>query len=232
MSEFKELYMGDLPQPQEANLATLKQLNEQLRLNSDTQTRISDRRAMLAKQLAEVEGYRAAGGPDATATRIAQLHQELTELRTRFSAKYQDVIRLQAEIAALEERLRRSKRDKKPGKAEEPAVPASPYVFQLKETISGVVAPHSTVVRFACKANGGSDILLVVCSQAKPGGRSWTPPSSSAPIWSAPPEAKPARALFASTRARTSGSSARRAIRRSRLQQARRCLACGPRPRR
>lgn len=138
MSEFKELYMGDLPQPQEANLATLKQLNEQLRLNSDTQTRISDRRAMLAKQLAEVEGYRAAGGPDATATRIAQLHQELTELRTRFSAKYQDVIRLQAEIAALEERLRRSKRDKKPGKAEEPAVPASPYVFQLKETISGV----------------------------------------------------------------------------------------------
>jgi hypothetical protein len=95
-----------------------------------------------------------------------------------------------------------------------------------------VVAQHLTVVRFACKENGGSDLLLLVCSQAKPGGLSWTPPSYSAPIWSAPPEAKPARAIFASTRARTSGSSARRAIRRSRLQKARRCIACGPRPRR
>jgi polysaccharide chain length determinant protein (PEP-CTERM system associated) len=138
VSAFKERYMGDLPQQQEANLATLKQLNEQLRTNSDTQTRASERRAMLEKQLAEVDGYRAAGGPDATAARLAQLNQELTELRTRFSEKYPDVIRMRAEIAALETRLNSAKRDKKWEKDKETAVPASPYVMQLRQAVGEV----------------------------------------------------------------------------------------------
>lgn len=138
VSKFKERYIGDLPQQQEANLATLKQLNEQFRLNSDNQIRINERRALLAKQLAEAEGFRPAGGPDATAARIAQLQQELTELRTRASDKYPDVVRMQSEIAALEEQLSRAKRNKKPEK--ETAAPTSPYVLQLKQTVNEVNA--------------------------------------------------------------------------------------------
>jgi polysaccharide chain length determinant protein (PEP-CTERM system associated) len=135
---FKERYIGGLPQQQEANLATLKQLNEQLRLNSDTQIRISERRAMLARQLAEVEGFKAAGSPDAIATRITQLHQELTELRTRFSDMYPDVIQLKAEIAALEERLRTVKNNKEPEKKREWAAPTNPYILQLKQAIGEI----------------------------------------------------------------------------------------------
>jgi hypothetical protein len=51
------------------------------------------------------------------------------------------------------------------------------------------------VVQFSCDENWGPDILLLVCSQAKPGGQSWTPASSSARIWSALPEDKQARAI-------------------------------------
>jgi succinoglycan biosynthesis transport protein ExoP len=138
VTAFKERYIGDLPQQQEANLATLTQLNEQLRLNSDTQLRIGERRVMLTKQLAEAEGFKAAGGPDATAARIAQLNQELTELRTRFSDKYPDVIRVNAEIATLKERLRNDKGDKQSGKEKETAAPASPYVLQLKQAIGEI----------------------------------------------------------------------------------------------
>ena len=56
VSEFKELYLGELPQQQEANLATLDRLNMQLRLNGENQLRISERRAALDKQLAEARG--------------------------------------------------------------------------------------------------------------------------------------------------------------------------------
>ena len=55
VSEFKERYMGELPQQQDANLAILERLNTQLRLNSDSQIRTSEQRAALAKQLAEAE---------------------------------------------------------------------------------------------------------------------------------------------------------------------------------
>jgi len=90
---------------------------------------------MLERQLAEVGGFRAASSPNATAARLIQLNQELTELRTRFSEKFPDVIRVQAEIAALEKRLNSAKRDKKPGKDAEAAAPVSPYVLQLRQAV-------------------------------------------------------------------------------------------------
>src|SRR6266478_7537110 len=55
----------------------------------------------------------------------------------------------------------------------------------------------------------------------------WTPQQHSALIWPVPPEAKPARATLASTRARTSAFSARRVTRRSVPRKARHSTACG-----
>lgn len=109
----------------------LKEMKEkldeaQLRLNSEKLVRASERQAALAKQLAEVDG-----SPTA---RIASLNQELTELRTRFSEKYPDVIRVRSEIAALEQQLAQAKSDTKGEKQE--AAPASPYVLLLKQAIS------------------------------------------------------------------------------------------------
>src|SRR3989442_2382982 len=92
------------------------------------------------------------------------------------------------------------------------------------------VAPQLTVVRLACNANGGPDILLIgtLFSKASRRESAWTPQPHSAPIWRAPPEAKQAKATFASTRARTSASSARSATRRSAPRKARHSIACGP----
>ncbi|MCI0410107.1 MAG: hypothetical protein L0191_16380 [Acidobacteria bacterium] len=139
VSEFKKRYIGELPQQMQANLATLEGLNVQLRLNSDNQIRAMDRREALAKQLAEADSFGSGGGPDATAARIARLSQELTQLRTLFSDKYPDVIRLKAEIAALESQLAEKKLD---GKQEEntPGFPTSPYVLQIKQGRSEVEA--------------------------------------------------------------------------------------------
>ncbi len=105
VGDFKARHIGELPLQVTANLATLERLNAQLRLNNDSQSRGMERRETLLKQLAET----GSPGPDATTARIARLTLELTELRTRFSEKYPDVIRLRTEIAALERQLAETK---------------------------------------------------------------------------------------------------------------------------
>ena len=146
VSEFKERYMGELPQQQDANLAILERLNTQLRLNSDSQIRTSEQRAALAKQLAEAEQVERTGAaavtpdgrPDATVAkleqRIAELTQTLAELQTRFTDKYPNVIRVKSDLAAQEEQLAKAKSNQEPGKKR--STPPTPYVLQLRRSIS------------------------------------------------------------------------------------------------
>jgi polysaccharide chain length determinant protein (PEP-CTERM system associated) len=105
-SEFKLQHMGELPQQVEANLASLERLNTQLRLNSEHQIRALDRRERLEKQLGD-------GGPPAPvappvtvpSAQLVKLKQELNDLRRQFTDEYPDVMRVRAEIAALERQL-------------------------------------------------------------------------------------------------------------------------------
>jgi polysaccharide chain length determinant protein (PEP-CTERM system associated) len=133
VSRFKERHLGALPQQMEANLATLQQLNNQLRVNSESQLMISERRASLQKQLDELEGAGAPGGPRHTAERLASLNAQLTELRTRYTEKYPDVVRLKKEIADLEAQARRSEQAE--AGARRP-LPPSPQVLELRSALS------------------------------------------------------------------------------------------------
>src|SRR3989441_4389924 len=107
--EFQTRHRGQLPQQMAVNLATLERLHAQLDLNSANQLRTMDRRAALAKELGEPDPAGAAATPDTLAAAIAKSKQELAELRRRFTDKYPDVIRLKAEIAALERDLAEGK---------------------------------------------------------------------------------------------------------------------------
>jgi polysaccharide chain length determinant protein (PEP-CTERM system associated) len=156
VSDFKKRFVGELPQEFEVNLATLERLNAQLRLNSDSQTRALERRDAMARQMAEagwvVGPAGSAAGPaplalDPSAVRLAQLRQELAELRTRFSDKYPDVIRVRAEIAALEREaaeLRvRTLEAAAAGKPEErPAAtaPPDPQLLRMRQAVAEVEA--------------------------------------------------------------------------------------------
>src|SRR5262249_17648218 len=93
------------------------------------------------------------------------------------------------------------------------------------------VAQHSTVVSYACNVNGGPDILLLVRSPTLLGGQAWTPRRHSAPISTALPEAKRARAILASTRARINGSSATSVTKPSVPAKAQSCMGGAPRQR-
>lgn len=130
VSIFKERHAGQLPQQLDANLKTLEQLNAQLRLNSDNQIQVTERRTTLVKQLSEAEGLATVGGPDAVSGRLLQLRQTLAALQTQYSDKYPEVVRVKSEINALEEQLRRS-----PDPGAEKAALGNPMVLQLKRSI-------------------------------------------------------------------------------------------------
>lgn len=103
----QERSIGHAPAPMEMDLATLERLNMRLRLNGDQQLRALDRRDRLMKEQAEsrVPGGTEKGAAETPAMKLARLKAELAELRTRFTEKYPDVVRLKDEVAALEERV-------------------------------------------------------------------------------------------------------------------------------
>jgi len=129
VTEFKERHLGELPEQTPVNLTVLERLNMELRLNHATQIQAMEwlDREDLTRQLAMAsknapprdqtdpapvrDPTDPPTGPIAIAARIAWLNQELTELRTRFSEKYPDVIRVKAEIAALERQLAEMRKD-------------------------------------------------------------------------------------------------------------------------
>lgn len=107
-SEFALLHTDELPEQLQANLAALDRLNTQLRLNSEYQIRAIDRRERLEADAAferEQAGrrYVAPTAPaDSPAARLARLQGEFAVLRRRYSDLHPDMIRIKADIAALE----------------------------------------------------------------------------------------------------------------------------------
>jgi succinoglycan biosynthesis transport protein ExoP len=151
VSEFKKRHLGELPGQLQANLATLQQLNEQLRLNTLNQIRAREKRDLLELQLQTVGLTPEAvvigptGDPvvaqDPRAARLARLRQELGELRTRFTDRYPDVQRLQAEITRVEQEIAEAPAPEAPGgkPAATPAVAAgptaNPAVLRIRQAI-------------------------------------------------------------------------------------------------
>lgn len=89
--DFKARHSGELPEQQAANLETLG------RLNSLVITSIQ-RQDVLARRQVEL-----AGAP--VSARLAKLHQELADMRTRYTDEYPGVARVKGEIAALERQM-------------------------------------------------------------------------------------------------------------------------------
>src|SRR5262249_50208266 len=140
VSEFRRRYLGEPPQQMQANLTAMENLNTQLRLNNDNQTRAIERRDSLTSLLAEAASspqlYAAtpgAPGPaEPGAARLARLRRELASARSRYTEEHPSVTRLKAEIAATEQEPVESKSGDKTDAA---GLSASPYVLRLREML-------------------------------------------------------------------------------------------------
>ena len=138
VGEFRKRYLGELPQQMQANLVSLENLNSQLRLNSDGQSRAAERREALTALLAEAASSppasaAPAGVPslnESQAARLVSLRQALASARARFTEEHPTVVRLKALLAATEGEPADSS-----GDATATAAPTSPYVLRLRESL-------------------------------------------------------------------------------------------------
>jgi polysaccharide chain length determinant protein (PEP-CTERM system associated) len=112
VSQFKRRHLVELPQQMEMNLAMIERLDAQLRLNVNNQTRLAERREALARRALELgsldtpSGRAVAAAPrDPLAEELLRMQQELRQLRSRYSDRYPDVVRLKAAIADLERQM-------------------------------------------------------------------------------------------------------------------------------
>jgi succinoglycan biosynthesis transport protein ExoP len=133
VSQFKESHLGELPEQRDANLTTLERLNTELMLSGEKQIRVREQKAILDRQLANVDSN--SQRPDAAAEKIARLSNELADLRRRYSDKYPDVVYLREEIARLQKNLT----DPVQATAETAGMP-DPYVLQLQQGVKSAEA--------------------------------------------------------------------------------------------
>ena len=102
VSEYKKKNIGALPDQVQMNMLTIERLYGELRMNRDAQARAMDR---LESPAAGGGGIELPSTQDRAAARLALLKQELTELTTRFTDKYPDVVAKKQEIGDLERQV-------------------------------------------------------------------------------------------------------------------------------
>jgi polysaccharide chain length determinant protein (PEP-CTERM system associated) len=112
LSAFKQKYMGELPDQQDANLRMLDRLEVQYQTSSSALAAAKDRQIKLRQQLNQlssssdtvvVGGRVMAVDPDAA--RLEAMKAQLSTLRNRYTDAHPDVISLVAKITKLEKEL-------------------------------------------------------------------------------------------------------------------------------
>jgi succinoglycan biosynthesis transport protein ExoP len=98
LRDYKERYMGQLPEQVQANLSTLQRLQLEQQTVSDSLSKAQD--TMLLLEGTSPGGAVLGGAPPADP--LVEMKAALTQLRTRYTDEHPDVKSLEARIAAIE----------------------------------------------------------------------------------------------------------------------------------
>ena len=128
LRDFKMHYLGELPEQQQGNLATLAGLHAQLQNTMATINRARQQQAYLESLLSQYQSLAAAGvaapgavvvGPAETIkAELARLRNERADLLARYTDKYPDVVKIDEQIKEAEAMLAASAKGPEPGKGE------------------------------------------------------------------------------------------------------------------
>jgi polysaccharide chain length determinant protein (PEP-CTERM system associated) len=106
IAAFKQIHMGELPEQRDTNLQQVGQLQDKLAINMEALDKAETRKIFLQRQISELSQMvvppplPAPAAPSAP-SRLEQLQAQLIELRSRYTDRHPDVVRLQAEIEQL-----------------------------------------------------------------------------------------------------------------------------------
>jgi polysaccharide chain length determinant protein (PEP-CTERM system associated) len=105
IAAFKQIHMGELPEQRDTNLQQVGQLQDKLAINMEALDKAETRKIYLQRQIADLSQAaavpQAAPAAPAGPSRLEQLQDQLIELRSRYTDRHPDVVRLEAEIAEL-----------------------------------------------------------------------------------------------------------------------------------
>jgi len=101
LTAFRNEHMGNLPEQQEVNLATLERLNSELLRNGERQMQLADRRDAVLAAAMNGTGPTAVGSVVPDRVRLNRLQQDLDILRSQYTDSHPNIIRLEREIQAL-----------------------------------------------------------------------------------------------------------------------------------
>jgi polysaccharide chain length determinant protein (PEP-CTERM system associated) len=144
LAEFQKQYMGKLPEQQQDNMAMLNSLNTQLDATTQALTRAENDKALVESMLAQesrqaqvVPGQKSS--PQADQLELQKLEAQESDLRTRYTADYPDVIAVQRQISDLKKEMAAAP-PPSTSTAATPAMPHydSPATMQLRAQVTAL----------------------------------------------------------------------------------------------
>ncbi|HEY6301511.1 MAG TPA: hypothetical protein VIX14_00470 [Terriglobales bacterium] len=110
LANFKKRYMGQLPTDVDNNMRMLMSLNLQLDTATQTLARARQDNAyaenMLAEQIAAWKGSQSSTNLQTLEQELSQLQAQLLQLQARYTADHPDVIKTQADIAEVQNKMK------------------------------------------------------------------------------------------------------------------------------
>jgi uncharacterized protein involved in exopolysaccharide biosynthesis len=110
LADFKRQYMGQLPGDSDNNMRMLMALNSQLDTATQTLSRAQQDKAyaesMLAQQTVAWKSTQSNTNPQTLETQLSQLQAQLLQLQGRYTEDHPDVIKVKADIAEVEKKLK------------------------------------------------------------------------------------------------------------------------------
>ena len=147
LAEFKRKYIGQLPGQEQMNFNMLSSLNTQLDANTQALNQLQQTRtyteSVLSQQLqtwrATQDNKTASASPETLEQQLTAEQAQLSELESKYTDTYPDVVRLKDDIERLKSRIaEQGNIPAKPVTSEKKSGPEPPQVQQLRAQLSGI----------------------------------------------------------------------------------------------
>jgi len=137
LAQFKQRYLGSLPDQEQTNLSLLMGMNSQLEANTQALSRAQQDKAfnesLLSQQEANWRPSQSGQNPVTVDQQLAALEDQLAALRSKYTDEHPDVIKLKAFIADLKKQIAAQPRvQEKNDTAGLTAVSEPPQIQQLR----------------------------------------------------------------------------------------------------
>lgn len=138
LADFQSRYVGALPEDEQNNLTLLVGLSPQLEAATQAVNQAREEKAflesMLGQQVAAWESSQKGQNPETLEQQVAKEQEQLLSLQARYTDEHPDVVKLQANIAELQKRIRdaSTKKEKEPSALQAKSLAEPPEIQQLR----------------------------------------------------------------------------------------------------